>query len=41
MQYLLKKKFEVNKKGIITSEQMRNSGNYINDYAHSFFREHF
>ena len=40
-QFLFKKSFEVNKKGIIYSEKMRNSGNYISDYAQSFFGEDF
>ena len=29
------------KKGIISNEKMRNSGNYIYDYAHYFFRTDF
>ena len=29
------------KKQIFSSEKMRNSGNYIYDYAHSFFGEDF
>ena len=37
LQFLFKKRFEVNKKGIISSEKMIDSGNYIYDYAHSFF----
>ena len=37
-QFLFKKRFEVNKK---TSENMRNSGNLISEYAHSFFGEDF
>ena len=40
-QFLFEKRFEVNKKHIFSSEKMRNSGNFIYDYAHSFFREHF
>ena len=41
-QFLLKRKFEVNKKQIFfSSEKMRNSGNCIYDYAHSFFGEDF
>ena len=28
-------------KGIISSEKMRNSGNYIYDYAHPFFGKDF
>ena len=31
------KKFEVDKKYFFSSEKMRNSVNYICDYAHSFF----
>ena len=34
---IIKKRFEVNEKGIISSETMVNYGNYIYDYAHSFF----
>ena len=37
--YLFIKRFEVNKKGIISSEKTRNLGNYVYDYAHSFFGE--
>ena len=40
-QFLFKKRFEVNKKQIFSSEKMRNSGNCIYDYAHSFFGEDF
>ena len=36
-QFLFKKRFEVNKKQIFSSEKMGNSGNCINAYAHSFF----
>ena len=36
-----KKKIEVNKNQIFSCEKMRNSGNCIYDYAHSFFREDF
>ena len=36
--FLFKKIFG---KQIISSEKMRNSGNYIYDYAHSFFVEDF
>ena len=39
-QSLLKKRFEVNKKGLF-SDKMRNSGKFNYDYAHSFFREDF
>ena len=35
-QFLFKKIFENNKKQIFSSEKMRNSGNCIHDYAHSF-----
>ena len=35
--FLSKNRFEVNKKPIFSSEKMQNSGNCINDYAHSFF----
>lgn len=40
-QILLKNKFEVNEKQIFSSEKMRNSGNCIYDYVHSFFGEDF
>ena len=40
-QFLFKKIFEVNKKQIFSSEKMRNSGNCIYDYGHSFFGEDF
>ena len=40
-QFLFKKRFEVNEKQIFSSEEMRNSGNCIYDYAHSFFGEDF
>ena len=40
-QFILKKNFEVNKKLIFSSEKMRNSGDCIHDYAHSFFGEYF
>ena len=42
-QLLFKKRFEINikKKQIVSSEKMRNSGNSIYDYAHSFFGEDF
>ena len=39
--FLFKKRFKVNKKGIISSRKMRKSGNYSYDYAHSFFGEDF
>ena len=38
-QFLLKKRFEDDKKQIFSNEKMRNSGNCIGDYAHSFFGE--
>ena len=41
IQFLFIRKFEYNKKGIISSEKMRNSGIYNNDYAHSFFGKDF
>ena len=38
IQFLFKKRFEVDKKyDFICSEKIRNSGNYIYDYDHSFF----
>ena len=42
VQFLFKKIFELNKKGMISSEKIRNSGEnnseiHIYDYAHSFF----
>ena len=40
-QFLFSTKFAVNKKLIFSSEKMRNSGNCIYDYAHSFFGEDF
>ena len=40
-QFLLKKKFENNKKQIFSGEKMGNSGKYIYDYAPSFFVENF
>ena len=41
-QFLLeKKRFEVNIKQIFSSEKMRNSGNCIYDYSHSFFGVYF
>ena len=35
----IEKRFEVNKKQIFSSEKMKNSGNCIYIYSHSFFRE--
>ena len=40
-QFLFKKRFEVNKKQIFSSEKMRNSENCIYDYAHSFVGEEY
>ena len=40
-QFLFKKRFEVIKKQIFFNEKVRNSGNCIYDYAHSFFGEDF
>ena len=39
--FYLKKKSNLIKKWIISSEKMRNSDNYNNDYAHSVFRKNF
>ena len=36
-----KLRYEVNEKLIFYCEKIRNSGNYINDYAYSFFRKDF
>ena len=41
IQFLFKIRFELNEKGIISFEKMRNSSNYIYDYAHSFFGKDF
>ena len=41
IQFLLKKKIEDNKKGIIYGDKMWNSSNYIQNYAHSFFGDDF
>ena len=41
IQFLFKKRYDLMKKGIISTEKMRNSGNYIYDYAHSFFEKDF
>ena len=41
IQFLLKERFEFIKKGIISSEKMRNSSKYNYDYAHSFFGKDF
>ena len=40
-QFLFKKKLNLVKKDIISSEKIRNSGNYNYDYAHSFFGKDF
>ena len=37
----IKKRLEVNKKQILSSEKMRNLDNCIYDYTHSFFGEDF
>ena len=37
----IKKSFNLIKKGIISGEKMKNSGNYIYDYAHSFIGKDF
>ena len=39
--FLLEKRFRVNKKNIFSIEKLRNSGNCIYDYSHSFFGEDF
>ena len=39
--FLLKKRIELNKKGNISSEKIRNSGNYNYDYHHSLFWKDF
>ena len=40
-QLLFIKRFEVKKKQTYSSKRICNSGNYIYDYAHSFFAEDF
>ena len=40
-QSLFKKRFEVNEKQILPTEKMKNSGNCVYDYTHSFFEEDF
>ena len=40
-QFLLKKKINSILKGIISREKMRNSGDYIYEYANSFFGKDF
>ena len=39
--FSFKKRFEVNKKHIFSSEKMRSSGNCIYDYAHSLYEVDF
>ena len=42
IQFLLKiKDLNLIKEGIISTEKMRNSGNYVYDYAHSLFGKDF
>ena len=41
IQLLFKKRFKFNKKRIISSEKMRNSGNYYPNYAQLFFENIF
>ena len=38
---LFKKRSKINKKQIISNEKMRNSGDCMYDYVHSFFGEYF
>ena len=40
-QFLFENRFEVNKKQVFSSEKLRNSGNCVYDYDHSFFEEDF
>ena len=40
-QFLFKNIFEINNNRFFSSENMRNSGNYIYKYAQSFFVENF
>ena len=40
-QFLYKKRFEVDKKQIFLVKKIRNSGNCIYDYVHTFFGEDF
>ena len=37
IQFLFNKYFDLIKKGLFLVKKIRNSGNYIYDYAHSFF----
>ena len=39
--FYLKRYFKLVKKQIFSNEKMKNSGNFIYDSAHSFFREDF
>ena len=41
IKYSFKKIFKVIKKGIISGEKIKNSGNYNYNYAHSFFGKDF
>ena len=41
IQILLKKRFNLMEKVIISNDKMRNSGNYIYDHAHLFFVKNF
>ena len=41
IQFLFKNRFEANKKQIISSKKMRNSGNCVYNYAHSFLGDDF
>ena len=41
IQFLFLKDLNLIKKKIISSEKMRNSGNHINIYSHSFFGKDF
>ena len=40
-QFVLRKDLNLMKRGIISSENMRNDGNHIYDYDHSIFGEDF
>ena len=41
IQFLIQKYFNLLKKGITSSEEIRNAGNYFYDYAHSFISKGF
>ena len=41
IEFLFKKDLKLMKKRTISNEKLRNSGNYIYDYAHSFFGKDF